>query len=67
MEAFLLLGEGAVADEVRGGPLQKPKLGFNIEFFPFSSLGTVRRFLEIHGETIEKVVFAVSELEEVFY
>jgi len=27
--------------------------------------GTVRRFLEIHGETLEKVVFAVSELEEV--
>lgn len=29
--------------------------------------GTVRRFLEIHGETIEKVVFAVSELEEATY
>ncbi|GAB5575428.1 ganglioside-induced differentiation-associated protein 2 [Prionailurus iriomotensis] len=28
---------------------------------------TVRRFLEIHGETIEKVVFAVSELEEATY
>lgn len=28
-------------------------------------LGTVRRFLEIHGETLEKVVFAVSDLEEV--
>uniref|UniRef100_A0ABI7Z2V0 Macro domain-containing protein n=1 Tax=Felis catus TaxID=9685 RepID=A0ABI7Z2V0_FELCA len=30
-------------------------------------VGTVRRFLEIHGETIEKVVFAVSELEEATY
>ncbi|KAM6140529.1 ganglioside-induced differentiation-associated protein 2 isoform 2-T3 [Pterocles gutturalis] len=29
--------------------------------------GTVRRFLEIHGETLEKVVFAVSELEEATY
>ncbi|XP_031508219.1 ganglioside-induced differentiation-associated protein 2 isoform X4 [Papio anubis] len=29
--------------------------------------GTVRRFLEIHGETIEKVVFAVSDLEEATY
>ncbi|NXV85722.1 GDAP2 protein, partial [Calonectris borealis] len=28
---------------------------------------TVRRFLEIHGETLEKVVFAVSELEEATY
>ena len=34
--------------------------------FLLFSLGTVRRFLEIHGETLEKVVFAVSELEEVF-
>jgi len=32
----------------------------------FFLAGTVRRFLEIHGETLEKVVFAVSELEEVF-
>ncbi|XP_064444633.1 ganglioside-induced differentiation-associated protein 2 isoform X3 [Mirounga angustirostris] len=32
-----------------------------------NALGTVRRFLEIHGETIEKVVFAVSELEEATY
>lgn len=31
----------------------------------FFLAGTVRRFLEIHGETLEKVVFAVSELEEV--
>ncbi|XP_038244030.1 ganglioside-induced differentiation-associated protein 2 isoform X5 [Dermochelys coriacea] len=29
--------------------------------------GTVRRFLEIHGETLEKVVFAVSELEQAIY
>ncbi|XP_037766074.1 ganglioside-induced differentiation-associated protein 2 isoform X5 [Chelonia mydas] len=29
--------------------------------------GTVRRFLEIHGETLEKVVFAVSELEQATY
>uniref|UniRef100_A0A8D0GIC9 Ganglioside induced differentiation associated protein 2 n=1 Tax=Sphenodon punctatus TaxID=8508 RepID=A0A8D0GIC9_SPHPU len=29
--------------------------------------GTVRRFLEIHGETLEKVVFAVSALEEAIY
>ncbi|XP_035750459.1 ganglioside-induced differentiation-associated protein 2 isoform X2 [Egretta garzetta] len=29
--------------------------------------GTVRRFLEIHGETLEKVVFAVSEVEEATY
>ncbi|XP_009327492.1 PREDICTED: ganglioside-induced differentiation-associated protein 2 isoform X2 [Pygoscelis adeliae] len=29
--------------------------------------GTVRRFLEIHGETLEKVVFAVSEHEEATY
>ncbi|KAM9300325.1 ganglioside-induced differentiation-associated protein 2 isoform 3-T4 [Morus bassanus] len=31
------------------------------------ALRTVRRFLEIHGETLEKVVFAVSELEEATY
>nr|XP_042708102.1 ganglioside-induced differentiation-associated protein 2 isoform X3 [Chrysemys picta bellii] len=29
--------------------------------------GTVRRFLEIHGETLEKVVFAVSEIEQATY
>uniref|UniRef100_A0A8C9F9D2 Ganglioside induced differentiation associated protein 2 n=1 Tax=Pavo cristatus TaxID=9049 RepID=A0A8C9F9D2_PAVCR len=36
--------------------------------FGFENLmnSTVRRFLEIHGETLEKVVFAVSELEETF-
>lgn len=35
-------------------------------FFSFPlPIGTVRRFLEIHGETLEKVVFAVSDLEEV--
>lgn len=28
-------------------------------------LGTVRRFLENHGENIETVVFAVSDVEEV--
>ncbi|NXO83731.1 GDAP2 protein, partial [Sitta europaea] len=28
---------------------------------------TVRRFLEVHGETLEKVVFAVSDLEEATY
>lgn len=34
--------------------------------FPtFMSLGTVRRFLENHGENIETVVFAVSDVEEV--
>uniref|UniRef100_A0A669QRT7 Ganglioside induced differentiation associated protein 2 n=1 Tax=Phasianus colchicus TaxID=9054 RepID=A0A669QRT7_PHACC len=31
------------------------------------ALRTVRRFLEVHGETLEKVVFAVSELEEATY
>lgn len=56
-----------MAGEVKGGPLQKSKLGFNVEYLYILFLGTVRRFLEIHGETIEKVVFAVSELEEVFY
>lgn len=34
--------------------------------FPtFMFLGTVRRFLENHGENIETVVFAVSDVEEV--
>lgn len=31
----------------------------------FIFLGTVRRFLESHGENIETVVFAVSDVEEV--
>ncbi|XP_069491861.1 ganglioside-induced differentiation-associated protein 2 [Ambystoma mexicanum] len=31
------------------------------------ALRTVRRFLEVHGETIEKVVFAVTEQEETVY
>ncbi|KAJ7317749.1 hypothetical protein JRQ81_003911 [Phrynocephalus forsythii] len=31
------------------------------------ALRTVRRFLEIHGNTLEKVVFAVSEVEEPTY
>lgn len=31
------------------------------------ALHTVTRFLEIHGETIEKVLFSVSELEEANY
>ncbi|XP_067320444.1 ganglioside-induced differentiation-associated protein 2 isoform X1 [Anolis sagrei] len=31
------------------------------------ALRTVRRFLEVHGETLEKVVFAVSDVEEAVY
>lgn len=56
-----------MTDEVKGDPLQNQSLALTLNVFPLSSLGTVRRFLEIHGETIEKVVFAVSEVEEVFY
>ncbi len=47
------------------------KLNITFEVTPFWCprtfifLGTVRRFLESHGENIETVVFAVSDVEEV--
>ncbi|KAG6922513.1 ganglioside induced differentiation associated protein 2, partial [Chelydra serpentina] len=40
------------------------KRGYPLEDATHIALRTVRRFLEIHGETLEKVVFAVSELEQ---
>lgn len=36
-------------------------------FIPCVSSGTVRRFLEYHGESLEAVVFAVSDNEEVCF
>lgn len=45
--------------------INSAKRGYPLEDATHIALRTVRRFLEIHGETIEKVVFAVSELEEV--
>nr|XP_020761918.1 ganglioside-induced differentiation-associated protein 2 [Odocoileus virginianus texanus] len=46
--------------------INSAKRGYPLEDATHIALRTVRRFLEIHGETLEKVVFAVSELEEVF-
>ncbi|KAM9173541.1 ganglioside-induced differentiation-associated protein 2 isoform 1-T2 [Pangshura tecta] len=43
------------------------KRGYPLEDATHIALRTVRRFLEIHGETLEKVVFAVSELEKATY
>ncbi|XP_048675626.1 ganglioside-induced differentiation-associated protein 2 isoform X2 [Caretta caretta] len=43
------------------------KRGYPLEDATHIALRTVRRFLEIHGETLEKVVFAVSELEQATY
>ncbi|XP_043368907.1 ganglioside-induced differentiation-associated protein 2 isoform X4 [Dermochelys coriacea] len=43
------------------------KRGYPLEDATHIALRTVRRFLEIHGETLEKVVFAVSELEQAIY
>ncbi|XP_011364755.1 ganglioside-induced differentiation-associated protein 2 isoform X1 [Pteropus vampyrus] len=47
--------------------INSAKRGYPLEDATHIALRTVRRFLEIHGETIEKVVFAVSELEEATY
>ncbi|KAL1774006.1 ganglioside-induced differentiation-associated protein 2 [Sigmodon hispidus] len=47
--------------------INSAKRGYPLEDATHIALCTVRRFLEIHGETIEKVVFAVSELEEATY
>lgn len=46
--------------------INSTKRGYLLEDAPHTALCTIRRFLEIHGKTIEKVVFTVSELEEVF-
>ncbi|XP_070794498.1 ganglioside-induced differentiation-associated protein 2 isoform X2 [Pituophis catenifer annectens] len=43
------------------------KRGYPLVDATHIALRTVRRFLEIHGETLEKVVFAVSDLEEPTY
>ncbi|XP_066473127.1 ganglioside-induced differentiation-associated protein 2 [Tiliqua scincoides] len=43
------------------------KRGYPLVDATHIALRTVRRFLEIHGNTLEKVVFAVSELEEATY
>ncbi|XP_067402066.1 ganglioside-induced differentiation-associated protein 2 isoform X1 [Emydura macquarii macquarii] len=43
------------------------KRGYPLEDATHIALRTVRRFLEIHGETLERVVFAVSELEQATY
>ncbi|XP_061493857.1 ganglioside-induced differentiation-associated protein 2 [Rhineura floridana] len=43
------------------------KRGYPLVDATHIALRTVRRFLEIHGETLEKVVFAVSELEKDTY
>ncbi|XP_044305658.1 ganglioside-induced differentiation-associated protein 2 isoform X2 [Varanus komodoensis] len=43
------------------------KRGYPLVDATHIALRTVRRFLEVHGETLEKVVFAVSELEEGTY
>uniref|UniRef100_A0A670JWA2 Ganglioside induced differentiation associated protein 2 n=1 Tax=Podarcis muralis TaxID=64176 RepID=A0A670JWA2_PODMU len=43
------------------------KRGYPLVDATHIALRTVRRFLEVHGETLEKVVFAVSELEEDTY
>uniref|UniRef100_A0A8C5NZS5 Macro domain-containing protein n=1 Tax=Jaculus jaculus TaxID=51337 RepID=A0A8C5NZS5_JACJA len=47
--------------------INSAKRGYLLEDATHIALCTVRRFLEIRGETIEKVVFAVSELEEATY
>ncbi|XP_041128535.1 ganglioside-induced differentiation-associated protein 2-like isoform X1 [Polyodon spathula] len=44
-----------------------PKRGYPMEDATHIALRTVRRFLENHGETIETVVFAVTDLEEPVY
>ncbi|XP_056145644.1 ganglioside-induced differentiation-associated protein 2 isoform X2 [Lampris incognitus] len=44
-----------------------PKRGYPLEDATHIAFRTVRRFLENHGDTIEAVVFAVSEIEEPVY
>ncbi|XP_020645151.1 ganglioside-induced differentiation-associated protein 2 isoform X1 [Pogona vitticeps] len=43
------------------------KRGYPLADATHIALRTVRRFLEIHGNTLEKVVFAVSKVEEPTY
>ncbi|XP_028936068.1 ganglioside-induced differentiation-associated protein 2 isoform X1 [Ornithorhynchus anatinus] len=47
--------------------INSAKRGYPLEDATHIALRTVRRFLEAHGDTIEKVVFAVSDLEEATY
>uniref|UniRef100_A0A803TLG5 Ganglioside induced differentiation associated protein 2 n=1 Tax=Anolis carolinensis TaxID=28377 RepID=A0A803TLG5_ANOCA len=43
------------------------KRGYPLADATHIALRTVRRFLEVHGEALEKVVFAVSDVEEAVY
>ncbi|XP_043556874.1 ganglioside-induced differentiation-associated protein 2 isoform X1 [Chiloscyllium plagiosum] len=47
--------------------INTPKRGYPLEDATNIALRTVRRFLEKHGDTIETVVFAVTDLEEATY
>lgn len=47
--------------------INTPKRGYPLEDATNIALRTVRRFLEKHGDTIEKVVFAVTDAEEITY
>ncbi|XP_067849055.1 ganglioside-induced differentiation-associated protein 2 [Heptranchias perlo] len=47
--------------------INTPKRGYPLEDATNIALRTVRRFLEKHGDTIETVVFAVTDLEEAIY
>lgn len=43
------------------------KRGYPLEDATHIALRTVRRFLELHGQSIEQVVFAVTDIEEPVY
>uniref|UniRef100_A0A8C5MMF4 Ganglioside induced differentiation associated protein 2 n=1 Tax=Leptobrachium leishanense TaxID=445787 RepID=A0A8C5MMF4_9ANUR len=47
--------------------ISSQKRGYPLEDATHIALRTVRRFLEAHGAALEKVVFAVAELEESTY
>lgn len=49
------------------GVVSTVKRGYPLEDATHIALRTIRRFLELHGESIEMVVFAVSDSEEPVY